>query len=102
MCLWRGMALSAPLQSLVQAMPDSETESSTTRLKDVVSQAVAQYLNDMGNTPPDNLHERIVREVEVPLITTVLDHTSGNQSRAAAILGMTRSTLRNRIRRYGL
>lgn len=83
-------------------MPDLETEASTTCLKDVVSRAVAQYLDDMGNTPPDNLHERIVREVEVPLIRTVLEHTGGNQSRAAEILGMTRSTLRNRIRRYGL
>lgn len=68
----------------------------------MVEQSVAQYLADMGNTPPDNLHERIIREVEGPLIQTVLAHTNGNQSRAAAILGMTRSTLRNRIRRYGL
>lgn len=71
-------------------------------LRDVVARAVAQYLHDMGNTPPTDLHERIIAEVEGPLIRTVLDHTGGNQSRAAAILGMTRSTLRNRIRRYGL
>jgi len=83
-------------------MPDLDTEAPNTCLKDVVSRAVAQYLEDMGNTPPDNLHERILREVEAPLIATVMNHTAGNQSRAAAILGMTRSTLRNRIRRYGL
>lgn len=83
-------------------MPDSESEESKPCLKDVVTRAVAQYLDDMGNTPPDNLHERIMSEVELPLIRTVLNHTGGNQSRAAAILGMTRSTLRNRIRRYGL
>lgn len=83
-------------------MPDLESEVPGACLKDVVSRAVAQYLDDMGNTPPDNLHERILREVEAPLIATVLDYTAGNQSRAAAILGMTRSTLRNRIRRYGL
>lgn len=89
-------------QSLVQAMPDFDSEASSTCLRHVVSRAVAQYLKDMGNTPPDNLHERIVREVEVPLIQTVLEHTGRNQSRAAEILGMTRSTLRNRIRRYDL
>lgn len=90
------------VKSLVHAMSDTESEAPRTCLKDVVSSSVAQYLQDMGNTPPDNLHERIMREVEVPLIVTVLNHTGGNQSRAAAILGMTRSTLRNRIRRYGL
>ena len=71
-------------------------------LREFVSESVAQYLHDMGNTPPDDLHQRIMTEVEAPLIATVLEHTGGNQSRAAEILGMTRSTLRNRVRRYGL
>ena len=77
-------------------------EAATPCLREVVSTAVAQFLKDMGNTPPEDLHQRILSEVERPLIETVLAHTSGNQSRAAEILGMTRSTLRNRIRRYGL
>jgi len=71
-------------------------------LREFVSESVAQYLHDMGNTPPDDLHERFMTEVEAPLIAAVLEHTGGNQSRAAEILGMTRTTLRNRIRRYGL
>ncbi|MFU8877666.1 MAG: helix-turn-helix domain-containing protein [Wenzhouxiangellaceae bacterium] len=71
-------------------------------LREMVETAVRQYLDDMGNTPPDNLHERILVEVEKPLIRTVLEYTGGNQSRAAKILGITRSTLRNRIRLYKL
>lgn len=71
-------------------------------LREFVSDSVAQYLHDMGNTPPDDLHQRIMTEVEAPLIAAVLEHTGGNQSRAAEILGMTRATLRNRIRRYAL
>jgi Fis family transcriptional regulator len=61
-----------------------------------------QYLDDMGDTPPDNLHGVIISEAERALIETVLDYTDGNQSRAAEILGITRTTLRNRIRRYGV
>jgi Fis family transcriptional regulator len=71
-------------------------------LRDCVAQSVAQFLQDMGSTPPNDLHERILSEVERPLIQVVLEHTGGNQSRAAEILGMTRATLRNRIRRYAL
>lgn len=71
-------------------------------LNKLVEQVVRQYLADMGSTPPDNLHEIIIREVERPLIQTVLEHVGGNQSRAAQILGITRATLRTRIQRYEL
>lgn len=56
----------------------------------------------MGNTDPDNLHALIMQAAEAPLVATVLKHVGGNQSRAAAILGITRTTLRNRIKRYQL
>ncbi len=71
-------------------------------LDKVVERVVRQYLADMGGTDPENLHTMIVNAVEHPLIQTVLEHTGGNQSRAAAILGITRTTLRNRIKRYQL
>ncbi|MFW5926597.1 MAG: helix-turn-helix domain-containing protein [Wenzhouxiangella sp.] len=71
-------------------------------LNDFVRCVVQQYLDDMGETEPDNLHRIIMSEVERPLIRTVLDHTDGNQSRAAEILGITRTTLRNRLKRYKL
>ncbi len=76
------------------------TAPSGTCLHEFVRQVTRQYLEDMGSTPPDNLHEVITEEVEKALIGTVLDHTGKNQSRAAEILGMTRTTLRSRIRRY--
>lgn len=71
-------------------------------LREFIRRVVQQYLEDMGSTDPDNLRELILSEVERPLIETVIEHTAGNQSRAAAILGITRSTLRSRVRRYGL
>lgn len=83
-------------------MPPSNPDSNAPCLREVVARVVQQYLDDMGPTEPDHLHDTIIQEVEKPLLETVLKHTGGNQSRAAAILGMTRSTLRTRIRRYGL
>lgn len=83
-------------------MSKSKTEQPSPCLREFVRNVVGQYLVDMGNTPPDDLHRFILREVERPLIEAVMEHTGGNQSRSAEILGITRSTLRNRIRRYGL
>lgn len=71
-------------------------------LNKFVQDVVKQYLDDMGSTPPDNLYQVILSEVERPLIQTVLEYAAGNQSRAANILGITRATLRNRIQRYQL
>lgn len=80
----------------------ASTTPSGTCLNQFVRQVTRQYLDDMGSTPPDNLHAVITGEVEKALIETVLAHTGNNQSRAAEILGMTRTTLRSRIRRYQL
>ncbi len=69
-------------------------------LHEVVRSVVDQYLDDMGQTPPDNLYDVLIAEVERPLIEAVLVRTGGNQSRSAEILGITRATLRNRLKRY--
>lgn len=45
-----------------------------------------------------NLHGSVVGAVERPLITMALQHTGGNQLRAASLLGLNRNTLRKRIR----
>ncbi|KAA9131075.1 hypothetical protein F3N42_11630 [Marinihelvus fidelis] len=54
----------------------------------------------MGATEPENLYQSLLSQVEPPLIEETLKFTGGNQSRAAKILGITRNTLRERIRRY--
>lgn len=63
---------------------------------------VSEYLRDMGNAEPRAVYRMILEEVEPALFAAVLAHTGGNQSRAAAILGLTRTTLRQRLRQYGL
>jgi two-component system nitrogen regulation response regulator GlnG len=58
-----------------------------------------RYFNMHGESlPPAGLHERILREVELPLIALTLSATRGNQIKAAEVLGINRNTLRKRIR----
>ena len=78
----------------------SKTES--TPLRDEVRKTIRQFLQDMGSTEPEHVYRKLLSEVEPPLIEEVLRYAKGNQSRAARILGMTRNTLRTRIRRYGI
>ncbi len=65
-----------------------------------IRKVARDYLDDMDNTDPDNLHQLFIATVEQSLIEEVLTKTAGNQSRAARILGMTRTTLRSKIRLY--
>ncbi len=47
--------------------------------------------------PPPGLYQRILREVELPLIEIALDATGGNQAKCAELLGINRNTLRKKI-----
>ncbi len=48
--------------------------------------------------PPPGLYDRILREIERPLLTLSLDSTRGNQIKAARLLGLNRNTLRKKLR----
>ncbi len=51
-----------------------------------------------GGLPPAGLYDRVLREIERPLIQLTLGATRGNQLRAAQLLGLNRNTLRKKIR----
>lgn len=71
-------------------------------LRAYVQKTIRRYLEDMGSTEPEQVYRKLQTEIEPPLIEEVLRYTGGNQSRAARILGMTRNTLRSKIRRYSI
>src|SRR6202140_1591300 len=65
--------------------------------------AVEAYLSSHfsgfpNGVPPPGLYHRILKEIEVPLLTAALAATRGNQIRPAHLLGLNRNTLRKKIR----
>ncbi len=50
-----------------------------------------------GVLPPPGLYNRVLKEVEGPLIEIALDATGGNQAKCADLLGINRNTLRKKI-----
>lgn len=51
-----------------------------------------------GGLPPSGLYDRVLREIERPLIQLSLSATRGNQLKAAQLLGLNRNTLRKKVR----
>ena len=60
-----------------------------------------QWLFDLESDPKEQCCLKLP-EVEKELICKVLAHTNGNLSQSAAILGISRPMLRERIKKFGL
>jgi two-component system nitrogen regulation response regulator GlnG len=83
----------APASRGAPAAPDGEG----------LSAAVEHYIRGYfdahrGGLPSAGLYDRVLREVERPLIVLTLGATRGNQIKAAHLLGLNRNTLRKKIR----
>ncbi len=72
-------------------------------LAQMVEQHLASHFAEFGKAlPPSGLYDRVLREVEGPLIAISLAAARGNQIRAAQLLGLNRNTLRKKIRELGV
>ncbi|MBO6791486.1 MAG: response regulator [Dinoroseobacter sp.] len=70
----------------------------TDQLSTSVEKHLRRYFDLHGGAlPPPGLYQRILREVEAPLIEIALDATGGNQAKCADLLGINRNTLRKKI-----
>jgi two-component system nitrogen regulation response regulator GlnG len=83
---------------LADASP-SALEPEADGLSGSVERHLRSYFSIHGESlPAPGLFDRILREVERPLIALTLEATRGNQIRAAEVLGLNRNTLRKKIR----
>lgn len=69
------------------------------RLAHAIEAHLRRYFDLHGEgLPPDGLYDRILKEMELPLIALALSATRGNQVRTAELLGINRNTLRKKIK----
>jgi len=78
-----------------------EIEQINEALTQQVVSVVKGYLSSMNSKDLNlNLYQLVVEEVEAPLFRTVMELTRYNQSKAARVLGVSRGTLRTKLKRY--
>lgn len=79
----------------------SEVMQQNEALSQQVVNAVKGYLSTMSSKDANlNLYQLVVEEIEAPLFRTVMEMTRYNQSKAARVLGVSRGTLRTKLKRY--
>lgn len=67
-----------------------------------IKSLLEDYFKDLGGHPPADLYQMVLQEIEQPLLEAVLHYTRGNQSKAAAMLGLNRGTLRKKLKQYDI
>lgn len=98
----RAVEISASeVEQVLGSQPELEpirSAGDTEKLGASVARHLKRYFDLHGNMlPPPGLYQRILREVEAPLIEIALDATGGNQAKCADLLGINRNTLRKKI-----
>lgn len=78
----------------------NEDKEISVSLASSVTQSVQQYFSELRGEDPVDLYQFVLEEVETPLFRAVMEHCKYNQSRAALMLGISRGTLRTKLRRY--
>ena len=71
-------------------------------LRASVQKSVERFIDDLSGQRIIGLYDFVIEEVEQPLLQTVMAHAENNQSRAAEMLGMSRGTLRKKLKAHGL
>jgi Fis family transcriptional regulator len=66
-------------------------------IADTVRRALERYFRDMDGERPSGIYDMVLKNVEKPMIETVLANAQGNLTLAAAMLGIDRNTLRKKM-----
>ncbi|QCI16259.1 DNA-binding transcriptional regulator Fis [Buchnera aphidicola] len=87
---------------LVACTIDSQDKIIKTPLRQLIKKSLKNYLLHLDDKRVNNLYELVLSELEQPLLDMVMQHTRGNQTRAALMMGINRSTLRKKLKKYGM
>jgi Fis family transcriptional regulator len=66
-------------------------------LAECVKRSLERYFKDMDGEKPTSIYEMVLKNIEKPMIETVLGKAEGKVSLAAEMLGVTRNTLRKKM-----
>ena len=71
-------------------------------LRQAVKDTLRNYFTNIGSEQPVDFYSILLEEIERPLLETLINYTHYNQVKMANILGISRGTLRKKLKQYGL
>jgi Fis family transcriptional regulator len=80
----------------------THTERRKQPLRASVQYALERYFRDLEGHDADCVYDMVIGQVEQAMLESIMQHTRSNQTRAAEMLGINRSTLRKKLKLYGM
>lgn len=87
---------------LVISSKNSQDQVIKKPLRESIKKSLKSYLLNLDGKYINNLYELALSELEKPLLDMIMQHTRGNQTQAALMMGINRSTLRKKLKKYGM
>lgn len=81
---------------------NSYSENEVVTLRENVAEVVKHYFSSLKGEQPRNVYDFFLDEIEEPLLQAVMKFTRYNQSETARILGLSRGTLRTKLKKFGM
>lgn len=78
------------------------TDPAVVSLKENVTEVMQHYFANLKGEEPAHVYDFFLDEVEEPLLVAVMKYTNNNQSEAARLLGLSRGTLRAKLKKFGM
>jgi Fis family transcriptional regulator, factor for inversion stimulation protein len=69
-------------------------------LRFYVEHALKNYLKNVDQ--PADVYNMVLAQIEPPVLESIMEFTRGNQSKAAILLGLSRGTLRKKLKQYDI
>jgi Fis family transcriptional regulator len=74
----------------------------STEIGDCVRRSLNRYFRDLDGESPHAIYDMVIASVEKPMLEVVMKQSHGNQTIAAEMLGISRSTLRRKLAQYNI
>lgn len=95
--------MSAVMQEAqAQVTPLSACERRKQPLRACVQASLELYFRDLDGHDAEDVYAMVISQTEQAMLEIVMQHTRSNQTRAADVLGINRSTLRKKLKQYAL
>lgn len=80
----------------------SYSDATVVTLRENVAEIIRHYFANLKGEEPQHVYDFFLDEIEEPLLTAVMKFTRENQSETARILGLSRGTLRTKLKKFGM